>query len=112
MTDDEQPSRGGVNEVCRFCSPPRAKSPIVESCTPLVLQFEVEEAQDALGLQDLLQPLLDPRGSCAGSLLQVTYSNSTNAQSVVLFKTVQSKSSYWAWAATKQRIRYYTSQGP
>ena len=69
MADDDQPL--SVSEACRFCSPPRAKSPTVESCTALVLQFEVEEIQDAHGLTDLLQPLLAPRGLCVGSLLSL-----------------------------------------
>ena len=69
MADDDQPL--SVSETCRFCSPPRAKSPTVESCTALVLQFEVEEIQDAHGLRDLLQALLDPRGLCVGNLLSL-----------------------------------------
>lgn len=57
-----QPARDGVNTVCRFCSPPTAQSPSVESCTPLVLQFEVEEGKDVPVLKDLLQLLVDPEG--------------------------------------------------
>ena len=69
MADDDQPL--SVSETCRFCSPPRAKSSTVESCTALVLQFEVEEIQDAHGLRDLLQALLDPRGLYVGNLLSL-----------------------------------------
>ena len=61
-SDHGQPVRDGVKTLCRFCSPPSAQSSSVESCTPLVLQFELEESQDVPVLKDLFQLFVEPQG--------------------------------------------------